>query len=281
MKKRFFFVGEKNSSENSDLAFTPGIEMQFLLMPCFSFQRTRLKSNFHSRFNLAAAVSRLAIIAIIKCNHCDLRNLKIQTAWRSTCVCNCIKGHFLNSFLWPVNCNWFLSLCLDRGLFVAGMPHRPQCLRLKSRRRKCVFWSQKILLCSKVRKILLCSKVLASQAGQPPSPQCVLSFPPSSQHTVEKSPQNAIIVIWNLLWNKALEEARVKLHPPGEKCFSLSDLLLSSKQTGEARKQWKTQKLKEANSNRHHLFDPWSLMVSSVTVYPAMFFHFILILLFV
>ena len=106
-------------------------------------------------------------------------------------------------------------------------------------------------------------------------------FPPSSQHTVEKSPQNAIIVIWNLLWNKALEEARVKLHPPGEKCFSLSDLLLSSKQTGEARKQWKTQKLKEANSNRHHLFDPWSLMVSSVTVYPAMFFHFILILLFV
>ena len=62
------------------------------------------------------------------------------------------------------------------------MPHRPQCLRLKSRRRKCVFWSRKILLCSKVRKILLCSKVLVSQAGQPPSPECVLSFPPSSQH---------------------------------------------------------------------------------------------------
>ena len=91
MKKQFFFVVEKKSSENSDLAFTPGIEMQFLLMPCFCFQRTRLKSNFHSRFNLAAAVSRLAIIAIIKCNYCDLRNLKIQTAWRSTCVCNCIK----------------------------------------------------------------------------------------------------------------------------------------------------------------------------------------------
>ena len=103
------FCWWKKSSENSDLAFTPGIEMQFLLMPCFRFQRTRLKSNFHSRFNLAAAVSRLAIIAIIKCNRCDLRNLKIQTAWRSTCVCNCIKGHFLNSFLWPVNCNWFLS----------------------------------------------------------------------------------------------------------------------------------------------------------------------------
>ena len=84
------------------------------------------------------------------------------------------------------------------------------------------------------------SKVLASQAGQPPSQECVLSFY-SPQNTLEKSSPHAMIVTWNLFWYKLIEEAHVKLHPHSEKCspssyIPSSVLLLTSKQREYARK---------------------------------------------
>ena len=117
------------------------------------------------------------------------------------------------------------------------------------------------------------SKVLASQAGQPPSQECVLSFPKTHWRKVHHMDCNhcelkpvLIEGAWWSTFESASSQWKIFFFLYSILCF------VSYKQTNRESKEnnGKLTKLKQANTEGYQLIDPSSLMVRLMSVSFAM-----------
>ena len=106
-------------------------------------------------------------------------------------------------------------LCLEWALFVTGMLHRPQLLRLKSLRRKCAFWRRRNTVSEKRKILLSVESVGQSHSGQLPRQEWLL--PSWSPHTskflkMEQISKVKVALLQADAWGSKSQSSRPTLH---------------------------------------------------------------------